>query len=167
MFGKLFQKKAIKTEDVYAPISGHSITITDVPDPVFSEKMMGEGMAVEPDIRTHTVVAPVAGEVIQLATTKHAFGVRSELGEEVLVHIGLDTVELKGSGFSSLVNVGDHVTAGQPVMKVDFDYISKQGKGTVVPIIITNTSENKFAFNWSEPGDVVAGQTVLFTSTLK
>ncbi|MCO7124396.1 PTS glucose transporter subunit IIA [Sporolactobacillus shoreicorticis] len=167
MFGKLFQKQAIKEEKVYAPISGKSLMVTDVPDPVFSEKMMGEGMAITPDIRTHTIVAPVDGEVIQLASTKHAFGIRSKLGEEILVHIGLDTVELKGEGFENLVKVGDKVKVGRPVMKVDFDYISEQGKGIMVPIVITNTAEDKFSFNWSELTQVKAGESVLFTSTLK
>ncbi|WP_100487132.1 PTS sugar transporter subunit IIA [Sporolactobacillus pectinivorans] len=167
MFGKLFQKQAIKEEKIYAPISGKSMVMTDVPDPVFAEKMMGEGMAVNPDIRTHTIVAPVDGEVIQLASTKHAFGIRSKLGEEILVHIGLDTVELNGSGFQDHVKVGDHVKAGQPIMEVDFDFISQQGKGTVVPIVITNSAEDRFTFDWSSPADVAAGQTVLFTSSLK
>jgi PTS system, glucose subfamily, IIA component len=167
MFGKLFQKKAVKSEEIYAPISGDSMVIDKVPDPVFSEKMMGEGMAIDPDIRTHTIVAPVGGEIIQLAATNHAFGIRSALGEEILVHIGLDTVELNGAGFESLAKMGDHVQAGQPIMKADFDYIKKQEKGTVVPIVITNTSENKFEFDWSEPGHVYAGKTVLFTSKLK
>lgn len=167
MFGKLFQKQATKTEKIYAPISGKSITITEVPDPVFSEKMVGEGMAVNPDIRTHTIVAPVDGEVIQLAATKHAFGIRTKMGQEILVHIGLDTVELKGSGFEQLAKIGDSVTAGQPIMKVDFDFISKKGKGTIVPVVITNSAEDKFDFCWTEPGNVVAGKTVLFTSKLK
>lgn len=166
MFGKLFQK-AVKTEKVYAPISGHSIVITEVPDPVFAEKMMGEGMAVNPDVRTHIIVAPVDGEVIQLASTRHAFGIRSKLGEEILVHIGLDTVELNGAGFKSLVQVNDQVKVGQPMMKVDFEYIHQQGKGVVVPIVVTNTAADKFSFKWSEPGDVAAGRTVLFTSSLK
>ncbi|WP_353949143.1 PTS glucose transporter subunit IIA [Sporolactobacillus sp. Y61] len=167
MFGKLFQKQAVKEEKIYAPISGQSQMVTDVPDPVFSEKMMGEGMAVTPDIRTHTVVAPVDGEIIQLASTKHAFGIRSKLGEEILVHIGLDTVELKGEGFENLVKTGDKVRVGQPVMKVDFDFINKQGKGIVVPIVITNTAEDKFSFKWSELAQVTAGKSVLFTSRLK
>lgn len=167
MFGKLFKKQAIKKEKVYAPISGKSLMITDVPDPVFSEKMMGEGMAVQPDIRTHTIVAPVDGEVIQLASTKHAFGIRSDLGEEILVHIGLDTVELKDEGFENMVKVGDKINAGQSVMKVDFDYISKEGKGTIVPIVITNTAEDKFSFDWSAPTNVTPGKSIMFTSKLK
>ncbi|MCI1883037.1 MAG: PTS glucose transporter subunit IIA [Sporolactobacillus sp.] len=167
MFGKLFQKQSVRAENVYAPLSGQSIAITDVPDPVFSQKMMGEGMAVEPEIRTQTLVAPTDGDIIQLAETKHAFGIRSKLGEDILVHIGLDTVELKGHGFESLVKVGDHVRTGDPVMQADFKYIREQGKGTVVPIVVTNTASGNFVFEWSASGRVVAGQSILFTTKLK
>lgn len=167
MFGKLFQTPATKMENVYAPISGKSMLITEVPDPVFSEKMVGEGMAVNPDVRTHTIVAPVDGEVIQLATTKHAFGIRSKMGQEILVHIGLETVDLKGAGFEQLAKIGDQVTAGQPIMRVDFDFISEKGKGTVVPVVVTNSAEDKFTFSWTDPSNVEAGKTVLFTSKLK
>lgn len=162
MLGRLFRNS--KKENVYAPISGRTINITDVPDPVFSQKMMGEGIAIDPDIRIQTIVAPVAGKIVHLAATKHAFGIRSILGEDILVHVGLDTVELKGKGFENLVEEGDKVKAGQPIERVDFAYIGKQGKGTVVPIVITNTAENKFMFNWCAPETVMAGESLILVS---
>ncbi|WP_353947468.1 PTS glucose transporter subunit IIA [Sporolactobacillus sp. Y61] len=166
MFGKLFHKDKITEERIVAPVSGTAKDVTDVPDPVFSQKMIGEGMAVDPEPVTQQVVAPVDGEVIQLAETGHAFGIRSIMGEEVLVHIGLDTVELKGEGFRVLGKVGDHVKTGDPIIEADFAHIREKGKGIIVPVVITNSHSGVFQFEWAQPEKAVAGETVLFTSTL-
>ncbi|EUJ31931.1 putative phosphotransferase enzyme IIA component ypqE [Listeria cornellensis FSL F6-0969] len=122
MFKKMFKKD--KQEAVVSPATGQFVELKDVPDPVFNQKMMGEGIAVKPI--NGTVVAPVTGEIIQVADTKHAFGIRSELGQEILVHIGLETVALKGEGFKVLVSLGDKVTAGQPIVEADLDFIEKK-----------------------------------------
>lgn len=167
MFGKYFKKKAIKKENIFAPLTGSLLPISEVPDPVFSKKMMGEGVAITPNTQSQTILSPVDGEIIQLAETKHAFGIHSKLGQEILVHIGLDTVELNGSGFKEIARVGDHVKAGDPVIFVDFDYIKEHKKETIVPIVVTNTAEDKFSFEWAVPDKVIAGQSILFVAKLK
>ncbi|EFR91237.1 glucose-specific phosphotransferase enzyme IIA component, partial [Listeria innocua FSL S4-378] len=110
MFKKFLKKS--KNETVFAHVTGQLIALEDVPDPVFNQKMMGEGIAIKPE--SGTIVAPVDGKIIQLAETKHAFGIRTDMGQEILVHIGLETVSLNGEGFNVLVNVGDKVKVGDP-----------------------------------------------------
>lgn len=163
MFKKMFKKD--KAEAVMAHATGQFVKLEDVPDPVFSQKMMGEGIAVKPT--SGTVVAPVAGEIIQIADTLHAFGIRSEIGQEILVHIGLETVALKGEGFKVLVSLGDKVTAGQPIVEADLDFIEKNASSTVIPMVVTNSMENKYDFDWKAVTDVVAGETVVFESKAK
>lgn len=163
MFKKMFKKD--KEEAVFAPATGQFVKLEEVPDPVFSQKMMGEGVAVKPT--NGTIVAPATGEIIQVAETKHAFGIRTELGQEILVHIGLETVALKGEGFNVLVKLGDKVTAGQPVVEADIDFIEKNASSTVIPVVVTNSMENKFDFDWKNVTDVVAGETVVFESKTK
>ena len=103
MFKKLFGKKEepIKTVQLLAPITGTALSLDNVPDPVFSEKMMGDGIAIEPS--EGIVVSPVDGEIIQVFPTKHAIGIRAKNGTEILIHIGLETVSLKGEGFETHV----------------------------------------------------------------
>ncbi|TGA99807.1 PTS mannose transporter subunit IIC [Sporolactobacillus shoreae] len=153
------------SEQIYAPVTGETIPLTEVPDPVFSQGMMGEGVAVKP--ANGTFVAPVAGEIVQLGETKHAYGILTSLGEEILVHIGLDTVGLKGEGFTAHVKQGDHVSAGQIVITADLSVIREKAKSDITSIVVTNSMENKFAFDWSDPGKVEAGKTILFESRVK
>src|SRR5699024_3774093 len=102
MFKNLFKKKETpKEEQIIAPLSGKVKQLEEVPDPTFSEKMMGEGIAIEPD--EGLVVAPFDGEIIQVFPTKHAIGIQGESGLEILIHIGLETVSLKGEGFEVFV----------------------------------------------------------------
>ncbi|MBC1475892.1 PTS glucose transporter subunit IIA [Listeria grandensis] len=163
MFKKMFKKD--KEEAIVAPVTGQLVQLEDVPDPVFNQKMMGEGIAVKPT--NGTVVAPANGEIIQVADTKHAFGIRTELGQEILVHIGLETVALKGEGFHVLVSLGDKVTVGQPIVEADLDFIEKNASSTVIPMVVTNSMENKFDFDWKAVTDVVAGETVVFEAKTK
>ncbi|MED3929077.1 PTS glucose transporter subunit IIA, partial [Priestia megaterium] len=108
MFKKLFSSKTkIKETTILSPISGDILPISEVPDPVFSQKMMGDGFAIEPT--EGKVVSPVEGEVVQLFHTKHAIGLKTEAGTEILIHIGLETVEMKGEGFEAHVKQGDKV----------------------------------------------------------
>lgn len=109
-----------------------------MPDDVFSQKVMGEGVAVIPD--DTLVVAPVAGEVVVVAETKHAYAIVAEDGTEVLIHIGLETVNLQGKGFEALVKLGDKVQIGTPLCKVDESLV--KGKTPLyTPMIITNADE--------------------------
>src|SRR5690625_772749 len=111
MLKSLFGKKEDQNSlTIYAPVSGETVLLENVSDPVFSEKMMGEGMAIIPD---HDIVfAPVEGKVVQLSPSKHAVGMKASNGAEILIHIGLETVSLGGEGFTAHVQEGDHVKPG-------------------------------------------------------
>ncbi|MCS4490273.1 PTS glucose transporter subunit IIA [Corynebacterium sp. ES2794-CONJ1] len=140
MFG--FGKKKVKLS---APFSGAVIPIDQVPDAVFAGGMLGEGFAVVPDenIETFEVLSPVTGTIATLFKTLHAFALKTDEGLEVLVHIGLDTVELKGEGFSQLAAKGDKVTAGQPIIRVDAAAVRAAGKDLVTPVVMTNKKQVK------------------------
>ncbi|EIS9943188.1 PTS glucose transporter subunit IIA [Listeria innocua] len=163
MFKKFLKKS--KNETVFAHVTGQLIALEDVPDPVFNQKMMGEGIAIKPE--SGTIVAPVDGKIIQLAETKHAFGIRTDMGQEILVHIGLETVSLNGEGFNVLVNVGDKLKVGDPIVEADFDFIKKNAASTVVPMVVTNSSEGKYDFEFAGTPNTVAGKTEVFTTNLK
>ncbi|WP_339148136.1 MULTISPECIES: PTS glucose transporter subunit IIA [unclassified Sutcliffiella] len=137
-FKKLFgSKEEVKTEEVLvAPITGKIIPLEEVPDPVFAQKMMGDGIAIEPT--EGTVVSPVNGEIVQFFPTKHAIGIKSETGVEVLIHVGLETVGMKGEGFEGLVEVGDKVKVGTPLLNFDIALINEKAKSIVTPVILTN-----------------------------
>jgi PTS system glucose-specific IIA component len=136
-FKKLFGKNEVKTEEILvAPITGKVLPLEEVPDPVFSQKMMGDGIAIEPT--EGIVVSPVNGEIVQFFPTKHAIGIKSETGVEVLIHVGLETVGMKGEGFEGLVEVGDKVSVGTPLLNFDIELIKEKAKSIVTPVILTN-----------------------------
>lgn len=141
MFKSLFNKDVKKKREICAYVAGSLVDIEDVPDLIFSEKMMGDGVAILPI--NGEVVAPVDGEIILIVETKHAFAIRTEDGIEILVHIGLETVELNGEGFNFYVGLGDKVVVGQKVVEVDIDFIKKNGKSILIPMVITNGLEKK------------------------
>lgn len=122
-----------------APADGKLLTLAEVKDPVFSEGLMGQGFAVEPT--SGDIVAPVSGIVTLISDTKHAFGIRTTDGAEILVHLGIDTVELKGEPFTVKMQQGDKVTVGDSVIKMDLDKIKSAGKQATVILAITNSSD--------------------------
>ena len=124
-----------------SPIKGEIKPITDVPDAVFSGKMMGDGFAIIPS--EGVVVSPVNGKIVNLFPTKHALGIVSDAGREILIHVGIDTVTLKGQGFETLVNENDKVEKGQPLLKVDLDYIKQNATSIITPIVFTNLAEGE------------------------
>jgi len=126
---------------ISSPCQGDVISLKDVPDPVFSEKMLGDGAAVLPE--SGTFCSPVDGEIIQVFDTKHAYSIRSDDGLEILVHIGLNTVELKGEGFEPCVKDGDLVKKGDKICEVNLEYVSDMGYQLYTPVLITNMSEIK------------------------
>lgn len=132
--------EALGTTDIYAPGIGQIIPLSEVPDQVFAGKMMGDGVGFIPE--KGEIVAPFDGTVKTIFPTKHAIGLESESGVEVLIHIGIDTVKLNGEGFESLINVDEKVTQGQPLMKVNLAYLKAHAPSIVTPMIITNL-ENK------------------------
>ncbi|MCP8617347.1 PTS sugar transporter subunit IIA [Salirhabdus salicampi] len=138
MLNKIFgKKKEQKTEeDIFSPINGTLLPLEEVPDPVFSQKMMGDGFAIEPE--DGQVVSPVEGKIIQLFPTKHAVGIQTDSGLEVLVHIGLETVGMKGEGFEGHITEGDRVKVGDQLVTFDMDLVKEKAKSTITPVIITN-----------------------------
>lgn len=120
-----------------APVTGKVIAMSEVPDPVFSGEVLGKGCAIWPD--EEVVYAPVTGEVT--VTMGHAVGIKGDDGVEVLVHIGVDTVNMNGDGFTGYVKQGDKVKAGQPVIKMDKAKIAAAGYKDCVVLAVSNTAE--------------------------
>ncbi|MDQ0337476.1 PTS system glucose-specific IIA component [Caldalkalibacillus uzonensis] len=137
MFKKWFGIKSKPSEEtLVAPLSGQVVRLEEVPDPTFSQKMMGDGIAIQPD--EGKAVAPVDGEVVQVFHTKHAVGIRSKAGVEILIHIGLDTVNMQGEGFEAHVKQGDKVKAGDLLITFDLGLVEEKAASTVTPVVITN-----------------------------
>ncbi|WHY86723.1 glucose-specific PTS transporter subunit IIBC [Neobacillus novalis] len=131
-----------KTDDVFvAPLKGEIKPITEVPDQIFAGKMMGDGFAIVP--AEGMVVSPVDGKIVNLFPTKHAIGILSDNGREILIHVGIDTVYLKGQGFETLVSENDRIEKGQPLLKVDLDYVKANATSAITPIVFTNLAEGE------------------------
>ncbi|MGX0617183.1 glucose PTS system EIICBA or EIICB component [Staphylococcus hominis] len=139
------QLEEVKETDIYAPGTGHIIPLSEVPDKVFSEKMMGDGIGFVPE--KGEIVAPFDGTVKTIFPTKHAIGLESDTGIEVLIHIGIDTVKLNGEGFESFVDVNEPVTQGQPLMKINLAYLKEHAPSVVTPVIITNQDDKTLTFD--------------------
>lgn len=121
---------------ITSPLRGWATTLDAVPDPVFAQRMMGDGVAIQP--LGDTVVAPFDGEVVTLHEAGHAVSLRSTEGAEILIHIGLDTVMLKGEGFTPLVAAGDRVARGDPLIRFDLDAVALAATSLITPVIVTN-----------------------------
>ena len=143
---------------VKAPIDGIVLPLEQLPDETFAAAILGPGCGIEPTGKT--VYAPFDGTVEQVASTLHAVGLTSEDGIEILIHVGMDTVEMQGKGFKALVKVGDKVKAGTPLLKVDLDAIRAAGHPTATAIIVTN-GDDMGELKMLAEGDVLAG-TPLF-----
>jgi len=134
MFGLFGGKKV----ELFAPVAGKIIDITEVADSVFSAKMLGDGFAVEPS--ANCITAPCDGKVTLLAKTKHAVAIEKD-GVQILIHIGLDTVELNGQGFTTHIKENDLVKRGERLISFDGDYIQAQGKSLTTMLVLTNMEE--------------------------
>ncbi|WP_417900734.1 PTS glucose transporter subunit IIA [Bacillus haimaensis] len=168
MFKKLFGMKdteAKPTEEVvFAPLSGKVTELTEVPDPTFSQKMMGDGLAIIPS--EGEVVSPVDGEIVQFFHTKHAIGIRSVTGAEILIHVGLETVSMNGEGFEGHVREGDKVKAGDRLISFDLNLINEKAASTITPVVITN-GEVVESLDKKRTDNAVKGQTELFHLKVK
>lgn len=165
MFKKLFGKgKEVNKEiEIYAPLTGEYINIENIPDPVFAQKMMGEGFGINPT--EGEVVSPIEGKVDNVFPTKHAIGLKADNGLEILVHIGLDTVQLDGQGFEILVSGGDTVQVGDPLLKFDLEYIRNNAKDVISPIIITNSDQTE-SIHVNDVKAVIKGETKVVDVTM-
>jgi sugar PTS system EIIA component len=147
------------TVRIGSPVSGTVIALTEVPDPVFSQSMVGPGIAVRPDTTARDVVAPIDGTVVTLHP--HAFVVATEGGAGVLVHLGIDTVKLKGDGFTLHVDKGDTVHAGQLMISWDPVAVESEGYSTVCPVIALDAQDSALA-EVADEGSIGVGDP-LFT----
>ena len=148
---------------VTAPFSGKLVPLSSVPDETFASGVLGEGIAIEPS--DGLFCSPVSGTVESIAETRHAIGFAGDNGLEILVHVGLETVGLKGEGFEILVKEGDTVKEGQPVAKVDLDLIRARGLNTITSIVLTGGVDD-MELNCAE-GIAAAGKTPVLTLTAK
>lgn len=151
---KIFNKEG--ATPLYAPMTGNVVRMEEVPDPAFAEKMMGEGCAIV--LADGKIVAPIDGEINVAFATGHAYGLIDKDGVEILIHIGIDTVEMEGEGFTTYVKIGDKVKKGDLLAEVDLDKMKAYGKSLISPIAIID-KEKVILHCIGE--NVVAGETLL------
>jgi sugar PTS system EIIA component len=145
----------VSSTSVLAPVEGRAVALVDVPDPVFSQGMVGYGAAVDPPRAVIDAVAPVSGRILKLLP--HAYIIMTTDNVGILVHLGLDTVALKGDGFTAHVTEGDTVTAGQKVITYDVPSVVAAGLNPIVPVVVMDERE---------PGNVVPADAVGLTAEL-
>ncbi|AOX99127.1 PTS N-acetyl glucosamine transporter subunit IIABC [Jeongeupia sp. USM3] len=147
-----------------APISGEIVALEEVPDPAFASKAVGEGVAIRPTGKL--VVSPVAGTIVKIFNSNHAFALLADNGAELIVHVGVDTVKLGGQGFKRLAEQGARVNAGDPVLELDLAYLEQNAQSVISPVIVSNIDQFAGVANVAT-GSVVAGQTKLYTLKAK
>jgi sugar PTS system EIIA component len=143
--------------EILVPVSGEAVALSKVPDEVFASGMAGEGGAISPSA-SGEVLAPIAGSLVKLFEGGHAFGIESEGGVELIVHIGLDTIEMRGEGFEKLAKQGDEVEAGQPIVRFDLEKIREGGYDPATIVVVTNPDEHAVS-DVVKNGEVSAGET--------
>ena len=156
-FDKLFGKQEADTIEIAAPVSGEAVPVTQVNDPTFSEEILGKGIAIRPT--GDEVVAPCDGTVEMMFDTGHAVSLTSKDGAEILIHIGLETVKLKGTHYTTHAANGEQVKKGQKLISFERDAIAADGYDTITPIVICNS--DSFAQVECHTGAVKAGDTIL------
>ncbi|OMP66453.1 PTS sugar transporter subunit IIA [Domibacillus epiphyticus] len=166
MFKKLFGKE--KKEEVsevvlMSPMTGNVVDLGDVPDPVFSQKMMGDGVAISPS--EGKVVAPADAKILNVFPTKHAIGLETAGGLEILIHVGLDTVNMKGEGFNAHVAEGDRVKKGDLLLTYNLELVQEKAASTITPMIISNGDIVK-QLDKHENVQATAGETPVMTVKL-
>ncbi|WP_438444037.1 PTS sugar transporter subunit IIA [Gorillibacterium sp. sgz5001074] len=164
MFGNWLKQKNTKLE-ILSPLTGESVPLELVPDDAFAGKHMGDGVAIEPS--QGVLTAPFDGTVAHLIQTKHALILEHESGLQLLVHIGINTVALKGEGFRAMVGTGDKVWAGQPLIEFDMDFIRAKGFPLITPVVLANGEERSASLEEPVFAQVRAGQSRLLTAELK
>lgn len=153
---KLFQKN--KETILCTPCSGNLIALEDVKDPMFSQKLLGDGFAIVPE--EALIGSPCDGTLTMIAHSAHAFGITAKSGAEILVHVGLDTVNLQGQGFEVLGKVGQKVKAGAPILKLDVPLMVTKGLDMTIPVILTNQDEYAMS-KMRQAGEVARGEEIV------
>lgn len=149
------RKRLVKTIKISSPLTGMAAELSEIPDEAFSSKMMGDGAAVTP--KEPLVCAPEDGEVTFVFDTKHAVGFQTDSGICLLIHIGIDTVKLGGKGFESFVENGQRIKKGEPLLKLDLEYLGKNAPSLASPVICSEMEEN-FRIRLLKNGEVKAGE---------
>jgi glucose-specific phosphotransferase system IIA component len=153
----------MKRIEVLAPFSGQIVPLDEVPDPVFSAKMLGDGLAVQPT--EGVALAPVSGKLTVFHSAGHAFAIRASTEVSVLVHVGLDTVKMRGQGFVPLASVGEEVEAGQELVRFDLATIAAAGYSSLSPVILPDLPSN-CTVDKTTATTVRAGRDVLLVVTV-
>lgn len=153
----LFKKKE-KDPNVYAPVTGRCIRLDDVSDAVFSSRMMGDGIAFE--LLEDTIYAPCDATIMMIAGTKHAIGLQADNGLEILIHVGLDTVNLNGEGFIVHKQAKEHVSKGEPLLTINRSFMKEHSIDLTTPMIITNGNDVKVQIQDIETS--VKAETIVF-----
>jgi len=148
---------------ILAPLSGILVPLSTIPDPVFANKMVGDGVSLDPT--SDTLLAPVAGTVVQLHRARHALTIRTTDGIDILIHIGLDTVALKGEGFTPMVREGDGVVVGQPLITFDLDRVGRSARALLTEIIVAEGAHVRRVI--PATGPVEAGKSVAMTLVIE
>lgn len=157
IFKKVFslEKDEAPKEIVDSPLEGTLIPLTDVPDPVFSGKMMGDGFAINPT--DGVVVSPVDGIITHIAETKHAIGIKTKKGTTIIIHFGLDTVNLEGKGFEVFVELEQKVKRGDKILVADMDILKAEAPSIITPVVFPELRED-LKIEIYEYKDVILGE---------
>ena len=156
-FDKLFSGKS-KEEELGAPVDGEAVPIREVSDPTFGEEILGKGVAIRPT--GNQIYSPCDATVDLMFDTGHAVSLKADCGAEVLIHVGLETVSLKGEHFTTHAKTGDHVKAGQLLIEFDREAVAAAGFDTITPMVICNTADYK-EVNAHTGAAVSEGDTIL------
>lgn len=152
-----FKKTPQKKTNIIAPISGTIVTLESVPDKVFSEKIVGDGIAIQPNGKK--IVAPITGKIGTIFKTMHAFSIIEQNGIELFVHFGIDTILLKGKGFKQIAKDNQYIKMGETVIEYDLKFLQKYAKSTITPIVISNMDKIKKIKKYS--GNTISGKTII------
>ncbi|MFP3123775.1 beta-glucoside-specific PTS transporter subunit IIABC [Ectobacillus funiculus] len=157
--GEEVQRKTAISEDINSPLSGEVLKLEDINDGVFSTKIMGEGIAIIPS--DNKVYAPIKGKITAFLPSKHAIGITSDKGAEILIHVGIDTVQLKGKYFTAKAKEGDYVEKGDLLLEFDGSKIKEEGYELITPVVVTNTPEYLDVLNVIKSGTINKGEKIL------
>ncbi|WP_343154309.1 PTS glucose transporter subunit IIA [Buchnera aphidicola (Aphis aurantii)] len=148
-----------KKIEIFAPVSGEIINIEDVPDIVFSKKIVGDGVAIKPS--GNKIISPINGTIGKILDSKHAFSMLSEDGVELFVHFGIDTIKLKGEGFEKIAQDDQEVKIGDTIIIFDLNVLEKKARSILTPVVISNM--DKFKRIEKSSGSIIAGETIIMS----